>query len=408
MKKLVFTFGLCLVTAVSFGQKKAVTDALRLAKDSKQPNFSEARAKIKAALQHDETKNDAKTWYTAGQIENLQFDKESTKLILGQQPNETVMYEALFNIYPFFEKTYQMDMLPDAKGNVKPKFSKDMRSILKANLPHYINGGIHHFDNDSQKAYEFFNQYITISDWALLKEGETATSAVDSNYIFANFYAALAAISLDHETAVYALKRTSKIDYRLEDVFKYLAQTYYNADDTENFEKALVDGLAASPKNEYFLINLVNIYLESDRNDKALENTLTAISIDPNNYQLYNVAGFIYEKSLKQFDKAEEYFKKAIELDDTVSDTYVNLGRIFFNQGVVQLELANEIADVKKYNEERDKAKDLFRKSLPYFEKGFQLDPNPSMDIKITLRSIYYNLDMGDKLEEMTKIIGDE
>ena len=101
------TIGFCLMAITVFAQKKAVTEAERIAKDSK-PDFNEARTLIKGALENPETKDDAKTWYVAGQIEDAQFSSESTKQILGQQPNEPVMYEALANILPFFKKAYEL------------------------------------------------------------------------------------------------------------------------------------------------------------------------------------------------------------------------------------------------------------------------------------------------------------
>ena len=54
MKRVLVTIGLCLMTTVVFGQKKAVSDAERIAKDSK-PDFNEARALIKGAMENAET-----------------------------------------------------------------------------------------------------------------------------------------------------------------------------------------------------------------------------------------------------------------------------------------------------------------------------------------------------------------
>ncbi|MDR2913554.1 MAG: tetratricopeptide repeat protein [Tannerella sp.] len=407
MKKLGFTLGLCLVAAVSFGQKKAVAEALKLAKDAK-PNFTEARTTIKGALDNAETKDDAKTWFTAGQIESLQFDQENTKLMLGQQPDEATMYSALNEVYPYFSKAYELDKMPDAKGKVKPKYTKDMKAILKANLPYYINGGAYYFEQrDYKKAYDFFNQYINISDAPLMKEGEKVdeTTPVDSNYIYANYYAAIAASQLnDHAIAVEAMTRASKIDFKQNEVLQYLADEYQRAGDTEDFEKVLGEGLALFPKEPYYLLNLINIYINSNRNEKALEYINTAIQNDPNNAQLYDVAGRVYESGLKDYAKAEEFFKKSIELDSENAEAQSNLGRIYFNQGVTQLDEANNIADVKKYNEEKEKAKDLFRKALPYFEKAYKLNPDAN-DNKMALRSIYYNLDMGDKFKEMDELM---
>jgi tetratricopeptide (TPR) repeat protein len=407
MKKLGLTLGLCLLASVSFGQKKAVSEALKLAKDVK-PNFAEARSKINEALVNEETKNDAKTWYTAGQIEDLQFTVENTKQLLGGQPDEATMYNALMNIYPYFLKASELDNLPDAKGKIKPKFTKDIKSTLKANLPYYMNGGVYFFEQrDYKKSYDFFNQYIEIADSKLMKDGEKpAETTVDSTYIFANYYAAIAAGQLDddHTTAIEAMKRASKIDYKRNDMIQYLAEEYKNAGDSVNLEKTLEEGLAIFPKEPYFILNLVSIYINSNKNDKAIEYINTAIKNEPDNAQLYDVAGRVYESGLKDYAKAEEFFKKSIDLDGENADSQSNLGRIYFNQGVTQLDNANNIADVKKYNEEKEKAKELFRKALPYFEKAYQLNPDAS-DNKMALRSIYYNLDMGDKFEEMDKIM---
>jgi len=407
MKKLVFTLGLCLVAVVSFGQKKAVADALKLAKDAK-PNFSEARSTIKGALENAETKDDAKTWFTAGQIESLQFDSENMKQMLGQQPDEATMYSALNEVYPYFAKAYELDKLPDAKGKVKPKFTKDMKAILKANLPYYINGGAYFFEQrDYKKAYAFFDQYVTISDSPMMKDGEKAgdLSVVDSNYYYANYYAAIASSQIDdHAAAISAMKRASQIDFKRNEVLQLLADEYNKAEDNANFEKTLNEGLALYPKESYYILNLINIYINSNQNEKAVEYINTAIQNDPENAQLYDVAGRVYESSLKDPAKAEEFFKKAIELEGDNAEFQSNLGRIYFNQGVSQLDEANNIADVKKYNEEKEKAKDLFRKALPFFEKAYQLDPDMG-DNKMALRSIYYNLDMGDKFEEMDKIM---
>ena len=115
-------------------------------------------------MENPETKDDAKTWYVAGFIEDQQFSNERTKQVLGQQPDEPVMYEALGSILPYFEKAYELDQLPNEKGKVKPKFTKDIKGILGANHVYYINGGAYYFDQkDYNKAYDFFEQYLKIS-----------------------------------------------------------------------------------------------------------------------------------------------------------------------------------------------------------------------------------------------------
>ena len=152
------------------------------------------------------------------------------------------------------------------------------------------------------------------------------------------------------------------------------------------------------PEEKYYMLNLINNYIYSNRSEQAVEYLNLAIQKEPNNAQLYDVMGRVYETGLKDNAKAEEYFKKAVEMDPENADILANLGRIYYNQGVNKLGEANSITDSQKYQEESAKAKELFEKALPYFEKAHQLKPDDRANMT-ALRGIYYNLNMGDKFE---------
>ncbi len=398
MKRVLLTVALCVVATAAFAQKKAVNEAQSLAKANK--DFADARGLIKGALENEETKNDPKTWFVAGFIEDQQFSAERTKQILGNTPNEPVMYEALGSILPYFKKAYELDQLPDAKGKVKPKHTKDIKSILSANHIYYINGGAYYFDQrDYNKAYEFFEQYLEISNLPMFKGEKVAER--DSNFMTVQFYAAVAATQLgDSQKAIQALERAKNTEFRQNDVYQYLCYEYEQAKDSVNFEKTLEEGLKKFPEEKYYLLNLINTYIYSNRNDKAVEFLNTAIANEPNNAQLYDVLGRVYETGFKDYAKAEEAFTKANQLDPENTDILSNLGRVYYNQAVNKQGEANMINDSKLYQEELLKAKDLFRKALPFFEKAYGLQPD-NTEYMIALRGIYYNLDMGEKFEEM-------
>lgn len=398
MKRLLLTVALCVAaSSASFAQKKAVKEAQGIAKGDK-ADFTEARSLIKGALENPESKDDAQTWYVAGFIEDQQFSAERTKQILGQQPNEPVMYDALIAILPYFKKAYELDQLPNEKGKIKPKYSKDIKSILSADHVYYFNGGAYFFDQkDYKKAYDFFNQYLEISELPMFEGTQTAEK--DSTFMTVQFYAAVAATQLgDSPTAIKALERAKDTDFRQNDIYQYLAYEYQQAKDTVNFEKVLEEGMAKFPNEEYYLMNLINNYIYSGRNEKAIEYLNTAIAKDPNNSQLYHVMGMVYETGLKDYPNAEKFFSKALELNPEAVESLSSLGRVYYNQGVNKQGEANMINDSKKYQEELTVAKDLFKKALPYFEKAHQLKPDES-EYKIALRGIYYNLNMGPELE---------
>ena len=400
MKRVLLTVALCVAASASFAQKKVVNEAQSIAKGSN-ADFGEARTLIKGALENPETKDDAKTWYVAGFIEDQQFNAERAKQILGQQPNEPVMYEALYGILPYFQKAYELDQLPNEKGKVKPKYTKDIKSILSANHVYLFNGGAYYFDKQEyKKAYDFFNQYVEISELPMFAGTQTAEK--DSTFMTVKFYAAAAAsLAKDSRLAIAALERAKNTPYRQYDVYQYLCYEYgeaRTAQDSVMLEKTFEEGMQVFPDSAFFLNNLINTYIYSNRNEKALEMLNVAIQKNPNDANLYNVMGRVYETGLKDYANAEKNFQIALEKDPNLTDALSNIGRIYYNQGVNKLSEANMINDSKKYQEELSMAKDLFKKALPYYKKAHEAEPE-KMDNMIALRGIYYNLNMGPELE---------
>ena len=400
MKRVLLTVALCVAASASFAQKKVVNEAQSIAKGSN-ADFGEARTLIKGALENPETKDDAKTWYVAGFIEDQQFNAERAKQILGQQPNEPVMYEALYGILPYFQKAYELDQLPNEKGKVKPKYTKDIKSILSANHVYLFNGGAYYFDKQEyKKAYDFFNQYVEISELPMFAGTQTAEK--DSTFMTVQFYAAAAAsLAKDSRLAIAALERAKNTPYRQYDVYQYLCYEYgeaRTAQDSVMLEKTFEEGMQVFPDSAFFLNNLINTYIYSNRNEKALEMLNVAIQKNPNDANLYNVMGRVYETGLKDYANAEKNFQIALEKDPNLTDALSNIGRIYYNQGVNKLSEANMINDSKKYQEELSMAKDLFKKALPYYKKAHEAEPE-KMDTMIALRGIYYNLNMGPELE---------
>ena len=400
MKRVLLTVALCVAASASFAQKKVVNEAQSIAKGSN-ADFGEARTLIKGALENPETKDDAKTWYVAGFIEDQQFNAERAKQILGQQPNEPVMYEALYGILPYFQKAYELDQLPNEKGKVKPKYTKDIKSILSANHVYLFNGGAYYFDKQEyKKAYDFFNQYVEISELPMFAGTQTAEK--DSTFMTVQFYAAAAAsLAKDSRLAIAALERAKNTPYRQYDVYQYLCYEYgeaRTAQDSVMLEKTFEEGMQVFPDSAFFLNNLINTYIYSNRNEKALEMLNVAIQKNPNDANLYNVMGRVYETGLKDYANAEKNFQIALEKDPNLTDALSNIGRIYYTQGVNKLSEANMINDSKKYQEELSMAKDLFKKALPYYKKAHEAEPE-KMDNMIALRGIYYNLNMGPELE---------
>jgi len=391
MKKYVITGLLCFIVCLSFGQKKAVTSAKNEIKGNN-PNIAEARTLIKSALTNPETSNDAETWFVAGQIENKQFDKEREKEILGRKADEVVMYSALEGILPYFIKAAELDQLPDAKGNVKPKFIKDIRSIVKANRPFYVNAGIFAYDKqDYKKAYENFKMFGDIPNLSIYDGEKWLIAQGDTSELQIRYYAGLAASSIpDSKAAIAIFEEIKNKGYNENEIYQRLAQEYNQNDDSLGFERIIKEGFLKFPNEEFYVLNLINICIFSGKVNDALTYLNTAIAQHPDNPQLYDVLGQIYETDNKP-EEAIKNMKKALEYEPNNIEFLSHLGRVYFNLGVEKRRESDESSDANKSNDLRNQSINYFKESMPFFEKIFSLDSKNTGAI-FALRSIYYSL----------------
>ena len=407
MKKLVFTVALCFVVSMAFAQKKAISAAKNEIKGNK-PNIEEARKLIQGAMEDPETKNNAETYFVAGQIENSQFDAEKIKEALGQAPNEAVMYKSLGNILPFFLKADELDQLPDEKGKVKPKFRKDLKSYITANHPYYRNGGVYYSNNmkDYAEAYKFFDIYLNIPKLPMF-EGDKAMEAIvsDSSYLEIKYYAAIMASSIgtdeSRRNAIALYESLVAIDYNSNEVYQYLCAEYEQIKDSVNLVKILKKGASKFPDEPYYLRALINQYINSNQHEEAVKSLKEAIAQKPDDAQLYDVLGRVYENR-DEIDAAIEQFEKALSLDSEYVESLGNIGRVYYNRGVEAQAAASNIADNKAYSEAFVKVKEHFNQSMPYYEKALELNPGEK-EYMNPLRTIYYILGMGEKLEKIEK-----
>ncbi|MDE6076692.1 MAG: hypothetical protein K2G29_03085, partial [Muribaculaceae bacterium] len=142
------TLALCVAAVGSMSAQKAVVDqAGKLA--GKTDQLSNARNLIKQAMENAETSKDARTYYTAGKIEFDAFDKaEVNKAINPSDPSAQpeVMGEELLNGYKYFLQALPLDSLPDEKGKIKPKYSKDIYSKIAGHANNFFGVGADYFN----------------------------------------------------------------------------------------------------------------------------------------------------------------------------------------------------------------------------------------------------------------------
>lgn len=383
---------LVLMSALTFGyaQTANVKGADRLS-DASKPNYPEARNLIQQALENPETKDDAKTWYTAGLVEERAFTGENQKSLKGEPQDLPNMYKALLAMHEYYTKTYEIDHQPNDKGKVRPKFEKKISKAYEDNLLYYINAGGYYMEQkDFKNALKAFQAFREIKRSPLF-EGEKIAQP-DSNSMMVDFFAIITAYQAgDKQLAIKYAEELKGNGYRQNEVYQILAQTYIEEGDTTNYITTMREGLKLFPKEPYYSVNLINTYIVQNKYDEARTFLTQAIELNPENPQLYDVMGKLYEESNEE--EAIKWFSKALEVDPNYVESLCNIGRIYYNKAV-------EVSDKEEGGmaAAQKKRTALLNKALPYLEKAYSINPDASYYL---LGNIYYALGDNAKYEEI-------
>lgn len=417
MRKILFITMMAVLTSGSiFAQKSALKDAKRaLGRD----DLNEARTMIKQAVEHPETATDPETWKVWGDIGNKAFDLQRTNAMLGKSSNDKVMYDGLMESYGPYVKADSLGELPDAKGKVKNKFRKDIAGILRANHPFYINGGVYYNEQgDYKKATDFFEIYWNIPSLPIF-EGEKDAFVLDSTFQTIKYYAIITAIQgEDHKRALAMLQRAAKEPfiensaYKESDIYELMASEYIQLGDSAKFLEILYDGAEKFPSSNYFLPNLVNVFIREGNTDKAMEYLDKAIENTPqNSCDLNSVKGALLAEQ-KNYEAAEAEYRKALAQDPNCERALEAIAVNFILQAQDLKEKTALMSDRQQQMVNDKQTVELYQKALPSLEKYAELLKGreaPAHDIEsalLKLRNVYYNLSsMGvDKSKELEAV----
>ncbi len=401
-KILFFTMVAFFSAGAAFAQKSALRDAKRsLGRD----DFNEARTLIQQAAAHENTATDPETWKVMGDIGNKVFDNERTKTMLGQNANDKAMYDGLLESYMPYLKSDSLAELPDDRGRIRNRVRKDITSILRANHPFYINGGVYYNEQgDYAKAADFFEIYWDIPSLPMFADQSDAF-VLDSTYQTIKYYAIITAIQAeDHHRALALIERAANepfienTAYKESDLYELMAIEYLNLGDSVKYVEALHQGAEKFPTSNYFVTNLVNVYIRQGDTDGALEYLDQAIANEPSNAcDLNSVKGALMAEK-GDYTGAESEYKKALVQDPDCERALENLSRNYIIQAQNLKEETALLTNRQQQIENDKKTVELYQEALPFLEKldqnlkGRSASESEINNALLLLRNVYYNL----------------
>lgn len=385
MKRTTILFVLLFAVTCAFAQKGKVTSALSYKEAGKLDKAVEA---IEQSIDANDPKTESsltwpRTWEVRGEIYQAVFQSKDENFKKLSNDPLTVAYDS-------YMKALQLDD--------KDRFSKSVKIKLTLLIGDLTNQAVAAFNDETYEiALKSFEQIMAIEQTPVYKAD--APNAVDTVIIFNAGLAAYNAKSYDKAINYY--KEAAKYKYNGAKTYSLIANSYFQKKDTVAGLNVLQDGLKEYSDTGILLVEIINVYLNSNKVDDAMKYLDIAIAQDPKNSTYYFAKGTLYDK-LQKPEEASACYLKAIEYKEDYFDAYYNLGALYYNKGVKQVDVANLVPSSQpdKYEEEKNKADIEFKKAIPYMEKAHEINPTEKFTLE-SLKTLYYRLKMLDKHAEI-------
>lgn len=322
------------------------------------------------------------------------------------------IYQVIYKSQGYNQKSLHSDPLSEAyksylkadELDITKRFSSSIQIKLQLLIADLSDQAEKAFKaEDYNKALESFEQILVIGNMAVYQDEPAGSDTV------INYNAGLAAFNAGkYDKAVTHFSYAAENRYNGSGTYDLLASSYLCNTDTTMALTILKKGLKIYPADVVLLSKLIDLCQKQNCLNDVNEFLNQALLMKPDSEFFHFARGYI-EEQMGKSDEAIQCYQKAIKLNPQYAEAYINLGLVYYNRGVSQLEMANAIPgnQTERYEIEKSKADVEFRKALPYFEKSRQLEGSNNTVLDL-LKTLYYRLQMFDKHAAVLKILEDK
>jgi tetratricopeptide (TPR) repeat protein len=371
MKKFILLIAAICISFGAMSQKGKVSSALSYID---QGVLDKAKDALDQAFVDEKSKDWFNTYFAKGKLCQASYKSDNPKF-------QAFYTDPLAEAYSAYEKAIELD----PKGSVKKKIITNLiYNSLAADL---FNQGSKRFEaKDYPGALKSFETQI------LITESDKYAGVVDTGMYY---NAGLAAVNSNkYNEAIKYFEKCAEMKYLAITPYYQIYQSYLGLGDTVKAESVLMNLKNIFPDDKTITLQLIDLYIKSNKNDEALKYIKMAKENEPTNYSLFFAAGIIYLNQNK-YDDAISELTKSIEIKPDLFDTQYGLGAAYINKAAEMFKAANEIMDVKKYSDAVDVANGVYANALPYMEKAVELKPDDVYALG-SLQELYYRLKAKD------------
>lgn len=320
-------------------------------------------------------KTKAKGYHVCALLQQSVNDGLNMKAYLNQKFDTVKLYQTVLKIYDY---TLRSDSV-DEKKKFEDKNIK-LRALHRDNL---LGGGKFLLRKFKWAyAYPYFDMFL-----------KTRTTDMDSIVGRVAYWATVCGMNenkpqyvLAHVDTAMALTSESERPALAE----YKARCYYNLGDTLKWVEILEESVDNYPGYNYFFLNLMDYYMRHGQLERGLARTDSLVKIDGDRA--------VYWFAMSMFALAQGDYEKCISMSNECLKREPDNVDALYNKGISLLNMALE-------ERESTKRRVFYRRALEPMERFRELSPNDLDRWGNPLYRIYLNLNMGEKFEEIDKLL---
>ncbi len=339
-----------------------------------------AKTSIDLAANHDETKNDAKTWHYYAVI----------YLKIATYPDfASLDAEALKKTADALRKIVELD---------ETYFKQNGGEIFT-----YIQSVTTNYFNQGAMAYDAGDYVQAIDSYINAYETMAIVGQKDNEALMVA--AQIAVMANEYDRAIELCTTLLNDSYETPQVYQYMAIAQGGLENNDAMVEYLQKGREKFPEDESLINEQINAYLKLKREAEIIDQIREMAEKNTENSVYYFILGTIYgnaESSLYNVDEALNCYNKVIEINPNDENAYINIAGIYIDKSNALKHEADELPlnETKKYEAMMAQIDEVRKQALPYVEKAHEMLPEDEA-IKQILKSLYVNLKMMDKAKAL-------
>lgn len=383
--------------AFAFAANAQTLNVQSAAQDLKKGYLNKAKDEIDLACEHENTKNDAKTWYYAG-------------LIYSRIGSEITNPKSKFkDLAPDWCEKALAAAMRCKELDTENEYAEGNNGVFRFVGNEFYSRAVtaYNEEKDYPKAVQMCEEAIKVF-----------SNSGDKKFVMDAYYLAGIAsqVQKDDEAVLKYFKPLVRTKTDKESVYRTMFEIYKGKNDTVEATKIAKNFLKNQPNNYQSSLLMAQAYLLSGNIDKGREMIDAAVNMTKDQPAVYSsllgAAAGILEQT-KDYAGAEAKYQESLTLNPSQFEANFGLGKMIFNRGVDKLDAANNVPpedETGLYDKLVEESNGFFRQSIQYFQSAVSyidgLDANGQnmqranlFNCLTALKKIYARLELYEELK---------